>query len=60
MLSNRLKSFSSGELDIWYEDNGGVFIRCNEPSGDPVELTEEDVTEIQQWLEQVLSNLQAS
>jgi hypothetical protein len=44
-------------VDLWIADGGAIHIKTREPSGDPVEITEEDALELAEILTKLASEL---
>ena len=58
-MAEFIKNFSDGEVSIWFEENGGVFIKCHEPYNDPVELSEDEAEEVARWLMDIVERLRS-
>ncbi|MDB5425897.1 MAG: hypothetical protein JWQ29_3313 [Phenylobacterium sp.] len=45
------------EVKVWIADGGSIHLKTCEPSGDPVELTEEDARELAAILTRLVEEL---
>jgi hypothetical protein len=53
-----IHELAGGDLAVWQDESGTVFLKLQEKHGDPVELGEEEALELAELLIQLVKNAQ--